>query len=350
MIKFICDKCKKEFYSKFNLERHHNRKTPCFISETTCTRCLQEFKSVYLLEKHMKKKIPCKSYKKRDKNLQLDSASSNKNNTKVQIKLEIEKEKTIQKEIDAKKEEMRMQHEKEMKLLDLEILKLRTEKNLEIENKKTERKEKTAHVINNIETINIQNNFIQHIENKYIVDNMHTIDSPHFRSENNLKKIFNKYITNSEFNCYLYSLCKTAEEFTILFLRILFNNEALPKIKFMFYNKDLGNFYGIFKQLSNEENKKEVKQIEYEKYIDPILRPIVLELYRILEDYFVKSDNTPSTSDEDYHKFLDITQNRMEGLNQLKNMAKDILYENNIISKDEYMGLHINFNKLFDNT
>lgn len=113
----------------------------------------------------------------------------------------------------------------------------------------------------------------------------------------------------------------------------------------MFYNKDLDIFYGIFKKLTNKD-VKEIKQIEYDKYIDPILRPIILELYKILEEYFTKTDMKPSSIDDDYHKFLDITQNRAESLNNLKEMAKDILYENNFISRFEYENLHNKFNKM----
>lgn len=229
MTKFICNKCKKEFGSKYNLERHYNRKIPCFINETTCKRCLKQFKSKYLLDKHIKKRISCESYKKKDKN-QSDILSTtynkdNKNDSKtdtIKLKLEIEKEKSNQKEIDAKKEEMRMQHEKEMKMLELEMLKIKFEKNIEIEHMKTERKEKTVSIINNIETINIHNNFVQYIENKYILNEMLTIDSPYLNSGQMIKKTFKNYFNNLEFNCYLYNLCKSSEEFAIIFLKILF--------------------------------------------------------------------------------------------------------------------------------
>ncbi len=172
---------------------------------------------------------------------------------------------------------------------------------------------------------------------------MLTVDSKEINSAAKVKDVFKKYIYNTAFNAYLYELCKTVEEFTILSLKMMFNNEKSPRTKSMFYNKELGNFYGIFKHLS-DKNKKEVRQIEYDKHIDPIFRPIVLELYRILEDSFDEVNKSPSASDDSYHKFLDITQNRMESLNQLKNMAKDILYENNIISKEEHDKLSNDYN------
>ncbi len=74
--KHKCFKCFKKFDTKFNLERHLNRKTPCNEKkeDNICNICEKEFKSKTGLDYHKNKKNPCKPIseilKKENKKLQ----------------------------------------------------------------------------------------------------------------------------------------------------------------------------------------------------------------------------------------------------------------------------------------
>jgi hypothetical protein len=59
--KYQCYKCDKIFNTKFNLNRHLNRKIPCNKNkEFKCVTCLKNFSCNQTLEKHKNRKYPCK--------------------------------------------------------------------------------------------------------------------------------------------------------------------------------------------------------------------------------------------------------------------------------------------------
>ena len=43
MVKYICDKCKKEFNQKGNYTKHMNKKKPCFVNKEEEIKCNIEF-------------------------------------------------------------------------------------------------------------------------------------------------------------------------------------------------------------------------------------------------------------------------------------------------------------------
>ncbi len=327
---FVCSKCKKVFHSKYNLERHINRKTPCDYSvELKCDKCGKEFSTKFNYGRHIKRKTDCSN------NVQLEVEREKTKQQEAKIKQEEEKTKRELEKIKLKAEMELKKMEKELELKQKEI-ELRTLKTLEIEQAKTERKEKTPQIINNIQNITIQNNFIQYIENKYVTEKVITLNSDRFRKL--IKKIFEYYIAKKiPYNCNLCNVSKTAEEFTIIFFKLLFNNETRPFLKCMFYNRDLDTFFGIFDKFSLEDNKnKEVKKIDFEKYVEPIIKPIIIELFKSISEYFKQNDLYQSILDDGYKKFIDITQGKSEILNSLENIAKCILYDDDIITEKEF--------------
>ncbi len=82
--KHICDRCKKGFDTKFNLERHLNKKNPCTSEkiENVCNICEKVFKSKTGLDYHKNKKKPCKPIveKLKEENAQLKSLIVTNNN------------------------------------------------------------------------------------------------------------------------------------------------------------------------------------------------------------------------------------------------------------------------------
>ncbi len=58
-MKYICEKCNKDFNRKYNYIQHLNRKIPC-NRIIKCDNCLVIFKTKQILNNHLKRKIPCK--------------------------------------------------------------------------------------------------------------------------------------------------------------------------------------------------------------------------------------------------------------------------------------------------
>ena len=170
---FKCGKCGKKVKTQHLLDKHLNRQDPCDII-IKCDNCNKIFNNRAQKNSHNRRKTPC------IKNVNGESSKSD-----AQIQLEIEREKTLRLEKEKKSEldkldkEMQMQAEKTKNTL--LILAAKKEKDTSIELLKTERKEKTASVINNtnnivnnniIININIANtnNTVQHLTNQYIPD------------------------------------------------------------------------------------------------------------------------------------------------------------------------------------
>ena len=60
MVEYKCEKCKKEFTTKSNLNRHLKKKNPCdVIIEYKCERCKKIFNLKQSLQRHINRKNPC---------------------------------------------------------------------------------------------------------------------------------------------------------------------------------------------------------------------------------------------------------------------------------------------------
>lgn len=82
-----CDKCKKEFTTKYTLKAHLNKKIPC-DRILLCDKCNKTFKTKYELTSHLKRKTPC-----------FNKVEKNKTNLELE-KLEVKKSMLLQKDKD----------------------------------------------------------------------------------------------------------------------------------------------------------------------------------------------------------------------------------------------------------
>ncbi len=358
---FACEVCHKTFAKKANLTRHLQRKDPCnIVIDLQCKRCKKIFQSQFHLDRHNNRKKECaiielnspdhsnnrtelskektKQYELKLKEKELDKQRELEKTKQLELKI---KEKEL--EIHAQKELklLEIQAQKELKLLEIEALKLRNESRIKEEEMKTERKEKTTHVINNIETINIQNNFIQQINMTYVTDKVLCLETQNFNKT--IDVIYKRKIDQeNDFNIYLFNNSKSIRDFISTFLKMIFNTEKFINMKCLFYNKELDKFFGIFQ---NPETK-EVRQIDYEKYIDCLFRPLLIELFKNIEQYCKETkENTDPNDIIGYTKYIDITSGRSVTLKSLENMSKDILYDGYILSKDDYNQIIVKYNK-----
>lgn len=332
---YKCTNCNKSFNKRINYERHINKKVPCNQQEYyICNKCGKEFYRLCNYDQHLSRKTPCnKNYV----NIKL-------NNENISLQLELEKERTRQEEIKMQKELEKLKLQIELKKQESdhkkEEIELQRQKNIEIEILKTKRKEKTTHIINNIETINIQNNFIQQINEKYVNSDVLCLDTNKFNQTK--KDIYKRKIhRENDFNIYLFNNSKTIRDFICMFLKRIFNNEKFPTMKCLFYNKELDKFYGIFQ---NPETK-EIRQIDYEKYIDSVFRPMLIELFKNMKQYCEEHKKNINPNDKGYDKYIDITSGRLSTLDTLENVSKDALYDGYMISKEEYDQIIIGYNE-----
>lgn len=336
-MKYKCLKCNNKFSSEYMLNKHMNKQVPCDI-KIECDKCGLSFTSKIYLERHKNRKTPC--IKNMEVTINIPQVS--KSDEKQKNRLKIEKEKTKQLELKLKEKTMEIEAQKELKLLEIEALKLRNDSRLKEEEMKTERKEKTTHIINNQQNITIQNNFVLNIQNKYVTDYVIAIESEEFKEyENDIYKIaIDKKLL---FNRYLFDTSKNINEFISIFLRLLFNCESKIDYKNMFYSRDLNAFFGIFKILiegNEKECYKEIREISYENHIDPIFRPIIQTLLEYMKDAHRKE---PGIEDKNYMKYIDMNNNKKKVLESLQELAKDILYDSNMITKKEYIEIRKEF-------
>lgn len=330
-----CNKCRKKFVSEYLLNKHLNRAVPC-DKKLSCDKCSKEFSLKKDYDQHMNRKTSC-------------VVVNINNQTSIEISLQIEQEKT-RRELEKIKLKAELAKETKLALLEKESelrqreIELRKEKNLEIEEAKEKRKEKTVHIINNEQNITIQNNFILNIQNKYVTHTVIALESKEFKEYE--KDIYEIAICKKlPFNKYLFDDSENINEFISTFLRLLLNNACKIDYKNMFYSRDLKTFFGIFKILiegNDEECYKEIREITYEQYIDPILRPIIQKLFDCIKDSHRKE---PISGDKNHMKYIDITNNRNKVLESLSEISKDILYDGNMITEEEYKKIKEEFKK-----
>ena len=101
---FSCDKCKKQFKRKIDLERHLRRKTPCY-NNLKCHRCGKTFDKKYNLKSHLNRKNLCKDNREL-LDLEIKLAETKLKTEEIVLKqtenkLKIEQEKNTGKTIDS---------------------------------------------------------------------------------------------------------------------------------------------------------------------------------------------------------------------------------------------------------
>jgi hypothetical protein len=94
-MQFQCGECEKIFNRKLYLNRHLERKTPCYRN-SSCTRCFKDFKNIGDYKRHINRKFPCEN-KKEEMELKIKYENIRTNNLDKELK--IEQEKTHQEKI-----------------------------------------------------------------------------------------------------------------------------------------------------------------------------------------------------------------------------------------------------------
>jgi hypothetical protein len=256
-----CTKCKKKFVSQYLLDKHLNREITC-DQEIKCGTCGKIFKLKRDLERHMNRKTPCiKNY-------------YNKNNSNVL--LEIEKEKT-KRELEKIKLQIELENKKQ------QTIQIKMDKSLEIEKVKTDRKEKTASVINNINTQNIN------IEAETYINNQFNASIVYTKSEDKNKALIDWYkkLENSK---EIEFLCNDSKDLTDLVANIFknnFNNDYSPKTRYFIYDKQSNKFLSV----SKKSNKYEITEFSE---ISRILKNVADTSYDIIEPHIPDDNNIGS--------------------------------------------------------
>ncbi len=311
-----CTKCKKKFVSQYLLDKHINREIPC-DQEIKCEKCGKIFEKKVYLERHMKRKTPCITI---NQNIKLSQ-------------LEIEKEKT-KREIEKEKEKTRRELEKLKLKSELEIIKINKEsenkqkeielkmnKSLEIEKAKTDRKEKTASIINNINTQNINIEVTNNINN--IFDAKIVLNSDKFKTKD-VSHLFES-INNPKI---IEQLCKDNDSLTNLLaniIKIAYNNDNNPESRYFIHNKPSNHF------LIADEKTGEYKIVDYneiEKYIKKTTNKSYDKIKKIIDKKIL-----PRTKENEFKLYENMYIN---GNYTLKQPAIIGLDPDNRIAKSEH--------------
>ncbi len=279
MVSFTCDNCKKTFNRKINYDRHINKKVPCGnIEHYECQRCHKEFNKYSNYQQHLNRKNKCSinSRQRNKTNIELEREKTRQEEAKI----EQEREKTRQEEIKMQKEIEKLKLKKEIMEKESENKKeeieLRRLKNLEIEQVKTDRKEKTASIINNINNQNIKIEVTNNINN--IFDAKIVINSDKFKTKD-VSHLFD--IIQNERK--MEQLCKDNKSLTNLLaniIKIAYNNDNFPESRYFISDKESEHF------LSADENTGEYKIVEYEeieKYLKKTTNKSFNEIKKIID-------------------------------------------------------------------
>lgn len=212
--KHICDKCTKNFKSKQGLLRHYTRKIPCDQTiDLVCERCDKKFSTQFNLDRHLNKKNPCQIKKN------FRSADEEKELLEIKHKNDLEK-------IEKQKE----------------LIELQKQKHLEIEHAKTARKEKTAHVINNIHN----DIHIDKLINYNVTQNTYNVICA---NEENLKLPLHRFkiLTEKEdaINMVYPNMGHTNANLPVDLISRLHGKEAPPRYRNLWYNSELDGFYRV---------------------------------------------------------------------------------------------------------
>jgi uncharacterized C2H2 Zn-finger protein len=260
----ICEKCNRNFKSKQGLVRHKTRIVPCDEPiDLSCPICSKIFKSKFNLDRHKNKKNPC------EKNIPKQITRTVEDELKILDK-ETEKEILLL-------ETKHSQHK--------ELISLQKQKHLEIESLKTARKEKTAHVINNI-----QNNIhIDKLINYHVTQNTVNVVCA---TEENLNLPLQRFQTLLEKNEAIQMVYPNGNNtnLPVELISKLHGKEAHPKYRNLWYNSELDGFYRI----NN-------KQWEYIKEEEELTKQIRTSLHNALKILHESVGNYTNYNDDNYY-------------------------------------------------
>lgn len=245
-----CMKCRKEFMYESNLKKHLNQHTPCDLI-VVCDICDMKFKSLRNLNNHKLKTIPCirKNNDYEDKKIQ------------NQLLLEQLKETT------------------KLKLAD---------KKLEIEDKKTKRKEITAKLVNDrleqskkvaddakllfIKTT--RDSIMKQLE-RYISISLPLYDGKKNMSIDILRRDRQFYTDLTE----VYNDTDSIMDLNKGIFTLIFTND---KFKNVFYNAQLDEYYAI----GYKTGRIRVIHTKYNEHIEPIIKPILIQVYQMISSQY----------------------------------------------------------------
>ena len=253
-----CPKCNTSFASKYNLQKHLERKIPC-DRVLQCDRCKKIFARKSNLTTHLNRKNPCKT-----KEEELD---------------------LFQKKLDFEKEKAKIQEEKKIKILNeenklkIEILEKENEMKINLEEKKIERIEKRKKAEIEISIAEKENRMEiekektkQIIERRTIITNNTVnnttinISAPTINMFNCDEKTLDNHIETNlltmKFNTIdnLLQNCKTEKDFIVKLLAIAYNNDNFPECKNIIYVPPNDKFYIIS---DNNWIEKKYENIHY---------------------------------------------------------------------------------------
>jgi hypothetical protein len=245
MKRLLCFKCKKEFLSKYQLDRHTNKKIPCVQDvKNECKKCNKVFSSEAYLKRHLTKKIPCikithKNIEESEKIKILKMKQDHElKKIKENAKREEKKISTEEKKILLKKEILKVEKKKIKLSLEVEVKK--TERAIAVEEAKTSRKMKTAQVINNIH-IDQLNTQINNYNVNLPTDNVFPATEEYLDYPRNRFRI----LTSKHDAVEMVYPNKFNSNLPIKIISKLHGGEALPEYRNLWYNSELDSFHRI---------------------------------------------------------------------------------------------------------
>ncbi len=322
---YTCTKCNKTFNKKLNYERHIHKKVPCDKLELfTCENCGKEFNKIFNYERHKKRKTPCSRNVIENNTLPESLVQLEIEKEKTKREIEIEQEKTKQEEEKTKREIEKLKLKKDIietqSQLKQKEIELRRLKNLDIETAKDKRKEKTATIINNnfTQNINIEaTNFINNNFDAKIVcnsDGFKNKEVPHlFDHLNNTKKL--ERVCNDN---------KSLTDLLANIIKIAYNNDNNPETRYFIYDKNSEKFFVA------DERSKEYKIVNYED-IDKFIKHTTNKSYSKIEEVISKN----SLSRDKCQEFKLYENIYIHNNSHLKSPAKIGLDPDNRIEKSE---------------
>jgi hypothetical protein len=265
-----CKFCNLNFKSEYLFNKHKTRKIPCTY-DLQCKKCKKMFKRKVDLDNHYKRKTPCV---KEEGVVKMDVISI------------VEKEKLVcmkeKQEFELKKMEL------EIKKMELEYtlkndnIKIKTEGLKEIERLKTERKEKTNTVINNINILTVDKMIIQEISNNNLpfVTPM-TIPAIRERFQDEYGDKFGKKEILEILNKCNKTKCLSFFNVNKVLLKPIINHDKYPAI---FYKEQTDQLY-------KADDINTISHAEFEHDIYSIIKDIIIPFWVKSQRYIYEVDD-----------------------------------------------------------
>lgn len=324
-----CDKCKKTFSTKYNLQRHLDKKVSC-DKPLECNRCGKSFTKINTYQTHINRKFPCKNREMNQnaidiKKLEMELKKLELiSNTKIKLQ-EIKKE-TVDKLYDASiaKSNTQIKHDKAQ----IKIAEIKGKNALARQDKINEtelikerhrianddRKAMNKHIQKNT-NVYINNLVIMDLENKYFPVNRQNMNNMKKLIEHSIEKVTirpddseetaKKKTQNQEA---IIALASKPEKVFDLIIRDTFmkNNK---KYTFIFYNETNESYYAIYEYNST----KLIKVVNFESELSPIFKKVVNDIlfviYNVLKEFCIDNniDLMTGNIDPEYMKVIDKT-------------------------------------------